>query len=304
MKQITVKQLFILLCADVKSLIKFDVQAVDSGFSRSHFSANKLKDIAKYYVKYSRDAGNYQINNIEELMEYVVIFGHELTHCLNNHSVYKTESKSENIAIETHADFQGARIATALYTYGTNLKKIIKEDYEYHDKYKKDKTAYCKLMARVFSKLYHDVYLNNDIPEYYPSAFKRVGLNIAGVASFFYRSPQFQKRKGEYVGMHLIMVKNLEEGIIKSIYDEKAENFESNEWIDNVVNIHRIIQGDDFQINDIESPAFEPVFGTSYYKDNFMRDFQKESMKNEILSYAKNKGLSDLINEDMFNTLY
>lgn len=41
------------------------------------------------------------------------------------------------MAMETHADFQGARIATALYTYGKNLRKILREDFKYADKLKR-----------------------------------------------------------------------------------------------------------------------------------------------------------------------
>lgn len=298
MSSITVQQLFKFLCADVQRIIKLDVNVVDKGFSLPHFSANKLKDVEKYFIKHSRDAGNFKITNVEELLEYVVIFGHELTHCLNKHSGYTAENNRENVAIETHADFQGSRIATALYTYGVNLKKILKEDFKYPDKLKKDKTVYCKLMGKVFSKLYYDFYLEGD-SKAYPDAFKRVGMNIAGVASFFYRSPHFLQARGEYVGMHLLMILALDKGIIDSNYDESKPP-EKFDFIHDVVSVHRKIQGDNTRITDIESPMFEPIFGTNYHKNDTDRLIQKYEMRDEILDYAKKKDLLHLINEDIF----
>lgn len=297
MLKINVEQLFILLCADVKSLITFEVEAIDKGYSLPHFSANKLKDHKKYLIKYSRDAGNAHIKDVEELLEYVVIFGHELTHCLNDHSAFQVSSNNELIAMETHADFQGARIATALYTYGINLRKILKVDFKYDDKLKKDKTIFCKLMGRVFTKLYYDFYIDGDTRTY-PEPFKRVGMNIAGVASFFYRSPQFLQARGEYVGMHMVMIGALDKKIIE--INHKISSLKELNFIDDVVSVHRQIQGNRLRITDIKSPVFEPIFGTNYHKNDRYRLIQKKEMKDEIMEYAEKNNLLDLLSRDLF----
>ncbi len=51
MSKINVEQLFILLCADVKHMITFEVETQNKGNSFIHFSANKLKDQKKYLIK-------------------------------------------------------------------------------------------------------------------------------------------------------------------------------------------------------------------------------------------------------------
>jgi len=296
LSKINVEQLFILLCADVKHLITFEVETQNKGNSFIHFSANKLKDQKKYLIKYSKDAGNANIKDVEELLEYVVIFCHELTHCLNDHSTFQAGSNKEVMAMETHADFQGARIATALYTYGKNLRKILREDFKYADKLKKDKTTFCKLMGRVFTKLYYDFYKDGDTTKYL-EPFERVGMNIAGVASFFYRSPQFLQVRGEYVGMHLKMITSLDNEIVEA-YQNKS-SLKGFQIIDEVVAVHRKIQGNRPKITEIRSPIFEPIFGTNYHKNDKYRLIQKKDMKDEIMEYAKNNNL-DFIKDDIF----
>lgn len=300
MAKIKVKQLFTFLCADLKNLIKFNVIAEEKGNSYPEFSANKRKELNEYLIKYMTDAGNYEIQNVVELMEYVVIFCHELAHCLNNHSVYKPEKNVEFAAMEGHADFLAGRMATAFYTYGTNLQKIIKDDYKYDEKDQRNKTAYCKLMGQAFSKLYFDYYKGNEHPRY-PHPTERVGLHIAGVSSFFYRSPRFQVVRGEYVLINMLLVKNLAPEIITEMGKAHESNKTESEFISHVLDVHLKIQGEQPQINDIESPQLHHIFGTQYIKNERIRRMHKEHMKNEVLNFVKEKGLTDLINEEVFD---
>ncbi|PWB14211.1 hypothetical protein DCO44_09875 [Acinetobacter sp. AM] len=299
MSKIKVKQLFTFLCADLKKLIEFNVLPVDKGNSTPEFSANKKKELNEYLIKYMSDAGNYTINDVVELMEYVIIFCHELAHCLNNHSVYKPEQNDEFSAMEAHADFLAGRMATAFYTYGINLMNIIEKDYKYDKKTQRDKNAYCQLMAKAFNKLYAEYYKENEHPRY-PHPTERVGLNIAGVCSFFYRSPQFQTTQGEYVMMNYVMTKNLDSNYFNDM--EEANNsgkLESN-FMNHVLDVHLKIQGDSMQINDIGTTQLHNIFGTQYIKNEQIRRHHKEHMKNEILHYVNEKGLADLIDEKVF----
>lgn len=194
---LTIYQLFNFLCADVKKLITIDLNIEHTKSSATHFSSNKIKGKEKYLINISKDAGSYKITTIEELMEYVLIFGHELTHCINKHNSYNPENNSEFIATEMHADFQGARIATALYTFGFNLNKIIINEFKYLEKLKKNKRQYCILISKSISKLYND-YFYDTTSSRYPNKNTRLSLCIGGTTSFFYRSPQFQQETGEY----------------------------------------------------------------------------------------------------------
>ncbi|MDC4825685.1 hypothetical protein NQ838_15225, partial [Acinetobacter baumannii] len=133
MAKITVKELFEILNDDLKDLIVFNVKTEDKGNSYPVFSSNKKRELDEYLISYMRDAGHHEISDLAELMEYVIIFSHELAHCLNKHSTYKPEEKIESVVMEGVADIMAGRIATAFYTYGTNLKKVIAEKYNIDD---------------------------------------------------------------------------------------------------------------------------------------------------------------------------
>ncbi|HDV0685957.1 TPA: hypothetical protein RHI37_003593 [Acinetobacter baumannii] len=299
MAGIKVKQLFVFLCADLEKLITFDVSPVDKGFSNIDFSANKKRELNKYFIKYTTDAGNYELKDVIELMEYVLIFCHELAHCLNNHSVYKPEENAEYTAMEAHADFLAGRMATALYTYGYNLRKIIEIDYKYDKKDQRTKSVYYKLMSKAISKLYFDFYEGNEDPRY-PHPTERVALNIAGISSFFYRSPQFQTESGDYIMANWTLTMNLDSEIHTAMREARILGEANANFIKHVLDVHLKIQGDSPQINDIQSPQMHHIFGTRYIKNEQIRRLHKEHMKNEILNFAKEKGLTHLINEEAF----
>lgn len=300
MARIKVKQLFTFLCADLKQLIRFNVVPVDKGFSHVDFSANKKSELNEYFIKYTTDAGNYEIKDVVELMEYVLIFCHELAHCLNNHSVYRPEENTEYSAMEAHADFLAGRMATAFYTYGYNLQRIIETVYKYNKKDQRDKTVYCKLMAKAISKLYFDFYKGNEDPRY-PHPTERTGLNIAGISSFFYRSPQFQTVRGEYIMINLVITMNLDPEIHTDMREASILGEANSKFMEHVLDVHLKIQGDTSQINDIQSPLMQHIFGTQYIKNERIRRMHKEHMKNEVLNFVKEKGLTDLINEEVFD---
>ena len=245
------------------------------------------------------DAGNHTINDVVELMEYVVIFCHELAHCLNNHSVYKPEQNVEFSAMEAHADFLAGRMATAFFTYGINLRKIIEKDYKYDKKDHRSKIEYCKLMSKAFSKLYLEYYKGNEHPRY-PHPTERVGLNIAGVCSFFYRSPQFQTVRGEYVMWNFVMTKNLDASYFADMQEAKNSGKSEASFMNHVLDVHLQIQGNNNQINDIGPNQLHHIFGTQYIKNEQIRRQHREHMKSEILCYAEENGLMNLINDDVF----
>lgn len=301
MSELTVKQLFSFLCEDLKLLIVFNVVVVDKGNSYPEFSANKMRDENEYLIKYMTDAGDQKIESIEELMMYVVLFCHELGHCLNAHSTYRPEENLEYQALEAHADFLGGRLATAFYTYGLHLRGVIGEVLQYPESEKKCKTTYCKLMGKVISKLYFEYYRDNPHPRY-PHPTERTGLNIAGVCSFFYRSPQFQTTQGEYIAMNMVMTLALDPTIHKELHEASLTGTATSEFIQHVPSVHLKIQGDKSEINDIETPHLENIFGSKYYKNEVEQERHKEHMKQEILNYAKQKNLTDLVNEDVFET--
>ncbi|HAV6046970.1 TPA: hypothetical protein JI284_19225 [Acinetobacter baumannii] len=302
MAKIKVKQLFTFLCADLKNLIRFNVIAEEKGNSYPVFSANKKKELDEYLIKYMSDAGNHEINDVADLMEYVLIFCHELAHCLNKHSVYKPQDNAEYSAMEAHADFLAGRMATAFYTYGYNLRRIIETDYKYDKKIQRDKTAYCKLMAKAISKAYFDFYKGNEDPRY-PHPTERVGLHIAGISSFFYRSPQFQTKRGEYVMINLVVTLNLDSSIHQDMSEAKVLDKADSKFLKHVLDVHLKIQGDQQQINDIKSPPLQDIFGTQYINNENIRRMHKEHMKNEVLNFAREKGLTDLINEEVFEEI-
>lgn len=292
---ITIHQLFTYLCADVKKLITIDLKIEHLNSSTTHFSSNKVKDEEKYLIKVSKDAGGYKITSVEELMEYVIIFGHELTHCINKHNSFNPEDNNEFIATEMHADFQGARIATALYTYGYNLRKIIEKNFNYPDKIKKDKKKYCELISKSISKLYKDYFNDNTSPRY-PNKNTRLSLCVGGIASFFYRSPQFQQQVGEYALINILITKNLDPDILSNFNSTVDDSFD---LIETVQKVHNKIQGTKLYITNIKNPNLENIFGTSYHQSIYTKSIQKEKMRGEILSALKKHNLDFLITDDL-----
>ena len=101
MSILTIENLFKLLVIDIKNIFSLDIDVVESTSSKSHFSSNKAKGEDKYRIYYSKDAGKAEIHTVEDLMQYVVIFGHELTHCINKHNAFRSSLKEENVAIES-----------------------------------------------------------------------------------------------------------------------------------------------------------------------------------------------------------
>lgn len=292
---ITIYQLFNFLCADVKKLITIDLNIEYLQSSSTHFSSNKAKDQEKYFIKISKDAGSYKITSLEELMEYVLIFGHELTHCINKHNSYNPEDNNEFIATEMHADFQGARIATALYTYGYNLQKIIFNVFKYPIKKKKKKQEYCTLISKSISKLYKDYFIDNESFRY-PKKLTRLSLCVGGIASFFYRSPQFQQEIGEYALLNILITKNLDEDILNHFSNTFHESLD---LINVVQSVHRKIQGTKLYITNIKNPHLENIFGTSYHQNIYSKNIQKEQMRVEILTVLEKHQLEFLITEEL-----
>lgn len=154
-------------------------------------------------------------------------------------------------------------------------------------------------MGRVISKLYFEYYRDN-LDSRYPHPTERTSLNIAGVCSFFYRSPQFQTIQGEYIAMNIVMTLALDPRIHKELQEACLKGTANSAFIKHVQSVHLKIQGGKGEINDIETPYLEHIFGSKFYKNEAEQERHKEHMKQEILNYAKQKNMTDLINEDIF----
>lgn len=300
MAKITVKELFEILNEDLKDLIVFNVKTEDKGNSYPVFSSNKMRELDEYLISYMKDAGHHEISDLAELMEYVIIFSHELAHCLNKHSTYKPEEKIESVVMEGLADVMAGRIATAFYTYGTNLKKIIAEKYNIDDQNLRDRNTFCILMGKALSKLYFEFYRENSSKGYPPPA-QRVALNITGITSFFYRSPKYQGIRGDYLAINIKLSESLDSSILSDISETCSNNKSVNEFMQKVLELHLKIQGNEEQINDIGSPDLKHIFGTKYIEGSKeMKELHREHLKEEMFHYAKIKGITHLIDESIF----
>ncbi len=303
MAKITVKELFEILNEDLKDLITFNVTTVEKGNSYPFFSSNKKSELDEYLIQYMKDAGRHEINDLAELMEYVIIFSHELAHCLNKHSTYKEEEKIESIVIEGLADIMAGRIATAFYTYGSGLKKIIAENYNDDGQNLRDRNTFCILMGKALSKLYFEFYKQNSSTSYPPPA-QRVALNITGITSFFYRSPKYQGIRGDYTAINIKLSLSLDSSILTDISETSPNDKSVDDFMKKIHELHLKIQGSDEQINDIKSPRFKHIFGTKYiHATQKQKEVQKVLLKQEMLSYAKIKGITDLIDETFFQDI-
>ncbi|HAV3158472.1 hypothetical protein [Acinetobacter baumannii] len=300
MAKITVKELFEILNEDLKDLIVFNVKTNEKGNSYPVFSSNKKRELDEYLISYMKDAGHHQISDLAELMEYVIIFSHELAHCLNKHSTYRPEEKIESVVMEGLADIMAGRIATAFYTYGTNLKKVIAEKYNIDGLNLRDRNTFCILMGKALSKLYFEFYKENNSKGYPPPA-QRVALNITGITSFFYRSPQYQDIRGDYTAINIKLTVSLDSSILTDLSETCPKDKSVDDFMKKIHELHLKIQGSDEEINDIKSPRFKHIFGTKYiHATQKQKEVQKVLLKQEMLSYAKIKGITDLIDETFF----
>lgn len=296
MSTLNIEQLFKILVIDLKSIFHLDIEVFEVGSSQSHFSCNKVIGVNKFRINYSKDAGKAVINSVEELMQYVVIFGHELAHCINHHNAYHTRLTHENIAMESMADFQGARYATALYLWGKNLQEILRKNFDYTDGLRRNLIHFCKLMGRVFSILYNDFYKDNN-SSLYPHPCNRVTMNINGICSYLYRSPQNLHNPGFYVIANYYITVSLNEDVQKDMITHKNVTHDKNHFLE----VHRKIQGDNLQITEINNIKAQSIFGTAYHKTDEEHLKQKKEMKNEILDFIKNSDFKEVINPEVLD---
>lgn len=253
MNKITISHLFRELSQDVSELIDFKTLSKESS-SQFPFSSSKINDT--YYINYSRDAANAEIKDIQELLEYLIIFCHELAHCLNKHNGYKTDSLSKERCLETHADHQGANMATYIYAEGKKFDKILANFNYTENKYKE--SLFCQNMAGALNKLYFDFYKHNTSSKYLPPE-ERIITHIMGIAACFFRNQDYLSSSTRYI--------NILQGLVKYVDSQITNNFDASNLdslIPEIRNTHQEIQGINREITQISNPNLKASFGTSY----------------------------------------
>lgn len=275
-KKLTISSLFENLNKDVHSLINFNIC---STISSSRFPFSSTKKGNQYYINYSKDAGDAEINDIQEFFEYLFIYCHELAHCLNKHNGYRTDVILKDCALETMADHQGTLIAMSIYTYGKNINEILIQNFNCNKNTKYNESLFCQNVAGALEKLYFDFYKENRSRKYLPAG-KRIVTHIMGIGSFFQRNRKFLSFKEQYIAIMAKIIVNLNDTII-DIRDMPSME----EVITEIKVTHQEIQGDKKQITEIKNPLLVSSFGTSY--KGTMPLFLKNRIEQEIQDALK-----------------
>ena len=132
-------------------------------------------------IRFSKDLSSFEPNNLSDLFYIAIIACHEFAHYLHRHNSTEDSDNLDSMALESWADFYGARLFITLISFGKRTVKSIKE---FIDPISQE--IILKSIGAALFDIYKYIYAHNTSDQYTPP-FERVSIFCAGVTSFFYR---------------------------------------------------------------------------------------------------------------------
>lgn len=232
---------------------KFAIRKEFNPSGLHHASLKGKGDSAR--INLSKDFCEFEIDTVENLFFVMMTVCHESAHYLNKHNDHEDSNKTDFTAIETWADFFGARIFITVITFGKRSQSLMKM---FMPELNQD--AVLRAIGRAMKKMYQSIYLPTT-DQRYPAAIERVLIFNAGVTSFFYRIYDSLQPKWT-----IYMLKTmLNESELTDIAAQHNADWSRHSQIANASSsIHKSIQGVDISITKGMKPQYISLLVTNY----------------------------------------
>lgn len=252
---------------------KFSIKKEFNSKSRHHVSLRGSGEQSR--VALSKDFCEFDITSIGDLLSALIVISHEIAHYLNRHNDRQDRKEIDFTAIETWADFFGARIFMTAITFGKKSQYLIKRFIEVMHQ-----DSVLPAVGRAIGDIYEKIYKHNTDARY-PQAFERVLIFNAGTTSFFYRL--FGEINPSWT-IHVITTLLREAGFAERAGQHNPNWAEHDEIVKTASFIHREIQGDKASITHGLKPQYIPLLTTNYqitpdqeksYRKKWMTEIEK-----------------------------
>ena len=228
----------------------------------------------------SRDLCDSDIKSLDDFFYTLIIVAHEIAHYLHKHTHHSDDPAGLDFhAIETWADFFGARLFIVVITHGRNTNRLI-------NTLSKDVTRddILKAIGRSISDIYKYIYCNTTSSKY-PEPTQRVLSFTSGVTSYFYRA--YDKLMPNFIAHVLFTI--LREA---NLVDILAQNSKINDNLPVIAkkssDIHKSIQGGENAITKGMKLEFLHLLATNYN----ISEAEVTRDRRILISQAKKAGLN------------
>jgi hypothetical protein len=257
------------------------------------FYAKVVGDAQTHRLLFSRYLADQKVESIDDLMFGLIIVGHELAHYVNKHNSHNDESKLDSVALESWADYFGARIMFTLLTFGSTIDKIVDDLLA---------VPFCKpctqgerqslilrAVGRALRRTFDTLYKQTDGSAKYPKSDVRAQIFLAGVVSFFYRF--FGDLKENWT-LYVLKRTVIENGLAAASYDSQAQPVPDT-FFERLREIHSRIKGPALFITAGLKLEYWNMVGTHYVDDESVRDQRRAHIQKELKKW--NFSIGDLV---------
>lgn len=233
----------------------------------------------KERIRFSKDICDFETKNLSDLFYVAIIACHEFAHYLNSHNSTTDVDNLDSLALETWADFYGARLFVTLITFGKRTQKSIKSFIN-----PITQGEVLENIGKALSDVNKFIYEQNESPKYPPPP-ERASIFCAGVLSFFYRIyGSVNVAWSAHVNMTIIRASKLTEKLGENKVDWAAQDVITKR----ALNKHKEIQEQDYAIRKGVKPIWSSLINTSYDLSNS----QIEEHKNHLIQQIEKQGIN------------
>lgn len=226
-------------------------------------------------ISFSKDLCNFVPNSLRDMFYIAIIACHEFSHYLNRHNSISDSENLDSVALETWADFYGARLFVTLITFGKRTRKSINKLNP-----NADQNIILDEIGKSLGDIHQYVYEQNTSKKYQPP-LDRCSIFCAGVTSFFYRLyGTIKVNWSVHVNLTIIEGAGLTEQLGHNLVDWNEQDTISKR----ASYKHNQIQGRDSAIRKGLKPIWYPLISTSYGLDESQVQHHRQQMIQQIES--------------------
>lgn len=229
-------------------------------------------------IRFSKDLCDFEPKNLSDFFFIAIIVCHEFAHYLNSHNSTEDSDNLDSAALETWADYYGARLFMTLLTFGKRTAKSIKG---FIDPINQEVILIS--IGKALADIHKRIYEQNTSRKYQPP-LERVSIFCAGITSFFYRLYGEVKVKWSAC-VNLTIVRAAE--LAEQLGDNQVEWCTQDTIAKKVIIKHKEIQGHDYAIRKGLKPLWYSFISTNYG----LSDAQIEQHKNNLVQQIEKQGI-------------
>lgn len=237
-------------------------------------------------ILFSKYLADQKIFSIDDIMFCLIIIGHELAHYVNKHNSHKDTSNLNSVAIETWAEFFGARIMFTLITKGSamfgKIENIIAVPFAKPAPAWMRQDILLKACGRALRRAYDSLYKQTDGSAKYPNSSIRVLTFIAGISSFFARLFGGMKEDWTLYVYKRVLFDNL----LADATHNLAIDVEDESSFQRIVDIHIKIKGRQKFISLGLRAEHQNLIATNYSDNAQERDRRKAYFREEFKRWS------------------